>query len=69
MSCPESTRVGTQPGQELDVFADQSLEHLRRAGDGAVDIEQLRPENLAATERQKLSRQPRCTLDCTVNLA
>ena len=52
---------GTVRDGELDVRSDETLQHLRGAVDGHVQIEDPRLEDLLPAERQQLPRQSRRT--------
>ncbi len=58
----DTLQIGRQFRAELNIFADQSLQHLVHVGDCVVQIKRQRLQNLLASEGQQLPRQVRGAL-------
>ena len=57
--CFDALQIGRQFRAELNIFANQSLQHLVHVGDYVVQTERQRLQNLLASKGQQLPRQVR----------
>ena len=55
----DAPEVRAEPAFEVDVFADQSLQHPLDVADHLVEVEHLGPHHLVAAEAEQLPRQRR----------
>ncbi len=64
----DAAQIGSQFEHQLDLIADQTLQHLVHVRQHPVDVEHLALHHLPAAEREQLPRQHRGRLPGAVHL-